>query len=217
MTNQERSLFCQCLASLFSPPEAEVILKVHQGAVYAFLKNYIEAWKEDITLFIGFHPEGAFQTFLEVLKSEYDRHFSGSAGGGISLVESYYKPWTQDPTCSLSFASSTGYLMGDAAVHLSEVYRQCHIEVPEEFKAYPDHLVLEIEFLSFLYQWAMDGEIRKFIRDHLDWIPSLKEEFIKHQIHSFYLSVLEVLDLFLKKERERLEVKEWKEEHSLRN
>ena len=217
MTNQERSLFCQCLASLLSPPEAEVILKVHQGAVYTFLKNYLEAWNEDISLPVRFHPDGAFQTFFEILKSEYNTHFSSSVGGGISLIESYYKPWTQDTTCSLPFASSKGYLMGDSAVHLSEVYRQCHIEVTEEFKATPDHLVLELEFLSFLYQWATDREIKKFIRDHLDWIPSLKEEFLKNQIHSFYLSVLEVLDLFLKKERERLEVKKWKEEHSLRN
>lgn len=206
MTNQERGLFCQLIASLFSPPESEVILKVHQGAVHAFLKKYIEAWNEKITLLVDFLPDGAFQTFLEVLKNEYDTHFSCSIGGGISLIESYYKPWTQDMTCSLPFASSKGYLVGDSAVHLSELYRHCHIEVPEEFKAYPDHLVLELEFLSFLYQWATDGEIKKFIRDHLDWIPSLKEAFIRHHVHSFYLSVLEVLDLFLEKEKKRLEV-----------
>jgi TorA maturation chaperone TorD len=217
MTHQERSLVCQLFVSLFSPPEAEMILRVHQGTIYAFLKKYIDAWKRDITLLIGFHPDRAFQTSLEVLKDEYDHYFSGSVGRGISLIESYYKPWTQDPTCSLPFASSRGYLMGDAAVHLSEVYRQCHIEVPEEFKGCPDHLVLELEFLSHLYQWATDREVKKFIGNHLDWISSLKKEFIKHPIHPFYVAALDVLDLFLNQERERLEVMEWREEHSLRN
>ena len=96
--------------------------------------------------------------------------------------------------------------MGDSALHLLEIYHQCGLEVSEEFKGCPDHIAMELEFLSYLYQQATDIEIKTFIEDHLDWIPLLREEFNRFHPHRFYGSTLEVLDLFLNKERERLEV-----------
>ena len=54
--------------------------------------------------------------------------------------------------------------MGDSAMHLLEIYRQCGLEVAEEFKGCPDHIVLELEFLSYLYRWATDMEVRKVYR-----------------------------------------------------
>jgi TorA maturation chaperone TorD len=65
---------------------------------------------------------------------------------------------------------------------------------------------MELEFLSFLFQWTTDIESNKFIEDHMDWIPLLKEELKRFHPHPFYISTLEVLDLFLNRERERLEV-----------
>ena len=96
--------------------------------------------------------------------------------------------------------------MGDSAVHLLEIYRQCGLEISEEFKGCPDHIAMELEFLSYLYQWATDVEIKMFIRDHLDWIPSLREEVERLHAHSFYVSALGALDLFVNKEKERLEI-----------
>jgi TorA maturation chaperone TorD len=65
---------------------------------------------------------------------------------------------------------------------------------------------MELEFLSYLYELATDIEVKKFIEDHLDWVPLLKEEFGRFHPHPFYISILEVLNLFLDKERERLGV-----------
>jgi TorA maturation chaperone TorD len=139
------------------------------------------------------------------LKVEYARLFSGLSEESTSLVESFYKRWTQDPNCPLPFASERGLLMGDSAVHLLEIYRQCGIEVSEEFRGCPDHIAMELEFLSYLYQWATDVEIKMFIKDHLDWIPLVEQELKRFHPHSFYSGALEILDLFLNKERERLE------------
>jgi TorA maturation chaperone TorD len=86
-----------------------------------------------------------------------------------------------------------------------EVYHHCDIEVPEEFKGCPDHIALELDFLSYLYQWATDVEIKMFIENHLDWIPLLKEELKDVHAHPFYMSALEILGLFLNDEKERLE------------
>jgi TorA maturation chaperone TorD len=98
--------------------------------------------------------------------------------------------------------------MGDSAVHLLELYHQCGLEVSEEFKGCPDHNVMELEFLSYLYERATDHEVKTFIEDHLDWVPLLREEFGRFHPHPFYVSTLEVLNLFLDRERERLEVED---------
>lgn len=206
MTSQEKEYFCQLLASLFYPPDQELVKQIYQRTLYSFFEKYIQSRGGTEDLLKGFLTKGEFENLLEDLKNEYGRLFSSLSEESISLVESFYKPWTRDASCSLPFASERGLLMGDSAVHLLEIYHQCGLEVSEEFKGCPDHIAMELEFLSYLYQWATDIEIRKFIEDHLDWIPFLKEELKRFCPHSFYVSTLEVLDLFLNKERERLEV-----------
>ena len=96
--------------------------------------------------------------------------------------------------------------MGDSAIHLLAIYQKCGLEVSEEFKGCPDHIVTELEFLSYLYERATDIEVKTFIEDHLDWVPLLREELRRFHPNLFYLSALEVLHLFLNRERERLEV-----------
>ena len=98
--------------------------------------------------------------------------------------------------------------MGDSAFHLLEIYRQCGLEVADDKRGTPDHLAVELDFLSYLYRCGTELEVRQFIKDHLDWIPLLKEEIERSDPHPFYRSALEVLDLFLGQERKRLEEKE---------
>jgi TorA maturation chaperone TorD len=206
MTTQEKECFCQLLASLFCPPDQELVKQIQQRTLYSFFEKYIQSWGEEKGLLKGFFIEGDFENLLEDLKNEYSRLFSGLNQEGISLVESYYKPWTQDPHCFLSFAKEKGFLMGDSAIHLLAIFQQCGLEVAEEFKGRPDHIVMELEFLSYLYRWTSDREVKRFIEDHLDWIPLLKEEFKRFHPHPFYNCLLEVLDLFLSMERKRLEM-----------
>jgi putative dimethyl sulfoxide reductase chaperone len=206
MTTQEKEYVCQLLASLFYPPDQGLVKQIYQRTLYSFFEKYIQSWGGKEDLLEGFLMAGASENLLGDLKDEYDRLFSGVSEEPISLVESFYKPWTQDPHCPLPFASKRGFLMGDSALHLLEIYRLCGLEVSEGFKGCPDHIAMELEFLSYLYQWATDIEIKRFIEDHLDWIPFLKEEFKQFHPHPFYVSTLEVLDLFLNRERERLEV-----------
>ncbi len=206
MSAQEKEYFCQLLASLFYPPDQELVKQIHQGVLYSFFEGYIQSWGEGKDLLRGFLGRGVGENLLRDLKNEYGRLFSGLSQESISLVESFYKPWTQDTCCSLPFASERGLLMGDSALHLLEVYHQCGLEASEEFKGCPDHIAMELEFLSYLYQSATDVEIKTFIEDHMDWIPLLKEELMRFHPHSFYVSTLEVLGLFLNRERERLEV-----------
>jgi TorA maturation chaperone TorD len=209
MTNAERERFLEILACLFSPPDREMVELVHQGNIYSFFHHYFQIWGEDTNILEGFLMERGPEIIFRDLKEEYGRLFSSEAGSEkISLVESFYKPWTQDPHCPLPFATEKGLLMGDSALHLLALYKQCGLELGEEYQGTPDHLVMELEFLSFLYERATDKEIKIFIEDHLDWITLLREEFKEFHCHPFYRSALEVLILFLHKGKERLEVED---------
>ena len=205
MTPREKKQLCELMAGLFSPPERGVIDEVRKGDVFSILENAMKAWGGDPTLLIGLQASDSPDALYVELQKEYNRLFSGRKEKSVSLVESPYKPWTQDGECRLSFAREKGLLGGDSALHLTAIFRQSGVEVPDSFKACPDHLVLELEFLSALYGEATDRQVRQFIQDHLDWIPQLKKEMIQFQPHPFYLSAMELLDLFLTHERDRLE------------
>jgi TorA maturation chaperone TorD len=207
VTNAERERFLEILASVFSPPDREMVEHVHQGSIHSFFHHYFQIWGEDTNILEGFLTERGPEIVFRDLKEEYSRLFSSEAGSEkISLVESFYKPWTQDPHCPLPFATEKGLLMGDCALHLLALYKQCGLEVEGEYQGMPDHLIMELEFLSYLYRWKKDKEIKILMEDHLDWISLLREKFKEFHSHPFYRSALEVLLLFLRKEKERLEV-----------
>jgi putative dimethyl sulfoxide reductase chaperone len=205
MPSMDKSSLCQLLASLFSPPDGEMVNLVCRGTVYSFFKNLGQAWGADEGALEGFQIDKTLEALLTLLREEYDRLFSETGKEKISLVESVYRPWSQDPSCGLAFAKETGLLMGDSAVHLSRVYQGCGLEIAEPLKGMPDHLIVELEFLSYLYQWAEDKDVGTFIKHHFDWIPLLIERGRAAHPHPFYGSLLEFLGLFVEAERERLE------------
>jgi TorA maturation chaperone TorD len=206
MKDEEKEYFCRVLATLFYAPDEELVKQIRQRTLYSFFEEYVHSWGGTGDLLKGFLVEDNGENLLEELKAEYDRLFSGLCEESISLVESFYKPWTGDARCPLPFASERGLIMGDSAIHLLAIYQQCDLAVSEEFKSCPDHIVMELEFLSYLYERATDIEAKTFIEDHLDWVSLLEEKFWILHAHPFYLSALEVLNLFLNREKERLEV-----------
>jgi TorA maturation chaperone TorD len=207
VTHAERERFLEILACLFSAPDREMVDQVHQGNIYSFFRHYFQTWGEDSNILEGFLTKGDRESIFRDLKKEHDRLFASETGSEkVSLVESFYKAWTQDPHCPLPFATQKGLLMGDSALHLLALYEQWGLKCEGEYHGMPDHLIMELEFLSFLYQRATDREIKRFIEDHLDWINLLGEKFKGFHSHPFYGSALEVLLLFLRKEKERLEV-----------
>ncbi len=206
MMPREKKELCQLMAGLFSTPDRETIEPLCMDAILSRMEGYLRSLGGDLAWLLGFAPQRETEALYRELEMEYDRLFARPTGDRVSLVESTYKPWTRDGDCPLSFARETGLLMGDSAIHMAAIFRYSGVEVPEEFRAWPDHLVLELELLSALYGEATDREVRQFIQDHLDWVPELKKNLLPCRPHPFYLSAIELLDLFLNRERERLEI-----------
>jgi TorA maturation chaperone TorD len=207
MTNREKGDFCALAASLLAPPNGETVGQLKQREIQSLLEENIREWGGDPRLLAGLADEKNSEGDLAALQREYERLFASLPGQRISLVESTYKPWTGDGSCSLAFAGDKGLLMGDAALHMQGIYRRWSLEVPEEFRGTPDHLLLELEFLSLLYHSATREQIQGFIEDHLDWVPDLKERVNKADPHPFYQYAVELINLFLLNERKEEKAK----------
>jgi TorA maturation chaperone TorD len=207
MTSSEKERFCLLAASLFAPPEGEAIADFQSKEVLSHLDRYVRMWGGDKHLPLGLTQPAESQDFLSVLQGEYRRLF-GDWDGEVSLVESTYKPWTADRKCGMVFAASKGLIMGDPALHMLQLYRECSLEIPHEYRSMPDHLSLELDFLALLYRWAGHEQIGRFIADHMDWIPEFKEAVEKAEPHPFYRSAVELLHLFFQHETGRSKVED---------
>ncbi|MBI4634069.1 MAG: molecular chaperone TorD family protein [Deltaproteobacteria bacterium] len=200
MTNGEKEQFCAFAASLLAPPDVAMVDDLRQEELRSLIEAYAREWGGDRQLPSALTKEAGKKDFLSTLQEEYARLFGQWEGEKISLVESAYKPWTTDKECGMVFAASTGLVMGDYALHMLEIYRQLSLKVPEEFRSMPDHLVLELDFLALLYKFASSAQIERFIGDHLDWVPELKEAMEKANPHPFYRNAVELIHLFLQNE-----------------
>lgn len=95
----------------------------------------------------------------EELAEAYYQAF-GRPRGALRPIESVYKPWTSDPTAELALARSRGWLGGDPAAHLRDLYQAVGITTPRALAHAPDHLALELEFMaswSSMERWRSSG------------------------------------------------------------
>ncbi len=197
MTKGEKEKFCLWAAFLISPPNKKLLTSLTKGKIWAFLKKIITKWGSNPQLFAPSFRGDFPEEFLLTLKAEYNRLFIDPQGAKISLVESTYKTWTINPSCRLAWANKKGLLMSDYALHLQDIFGQLSLETPPEYQSTPDHLIIELEFLSLLYRLASLGQVRNFINDHLDWIPDLQKKIEQAGAILFYRQTIELINLFL--------------------
>jgi hypothetical protein len=118
------------------------------------------------------HYSGKEEAFLEDWRASR-LEFQGRAPR-ICLEESVYKVWTTDRAHPMS--GKTGYSFGDPAQHMAELFSLYGLETSPELMLAPDHLSYLLEFLSLFLETRPEQEIESFCRDHLDWIPDLREK-----------------------------------------
>ena len=112
---------------------------------------------------------------LESLRNFFIRCFIGIGKKSVLPVESLYKKWTEDPTARLPIAGSTGYLMGDAALHARYLLDHYGLSVPPDYQMMPDHLVLLLELAAYLLRQRTETESHMFLKQHLDWLGRFGE------------------------------------------
>ena len=138
-------------------------------------------------------------------KQSYMQCFMGITKPYAPPVESVYKVWTTDPSAELSIASSKGYFMGDAALHIRYLFEQFQITIPEEYKNMPDHLTLLLEFLSFLLREDQKEFAKQFLTDHFDWLDDFMLELKQLNNSSLFVEVTALVKLAVEDELKKLE------------
>ena len=113
MMSRGKEDLCGLLASLFSPPDRELARQIGRGLVHSFLQKWVSSWEGPSHLLKGFCMDGEGDAILDNLKDGYERLFSYLKKENISLIESFYKSWTRDPHCALSFSTEKGLVMGN--------------------------------------------------------------------------------------------------------
>jgi TorA maturation chaperone TorD len=162
------------LSAFWQPPDERFWHNLADGSVDQELASF---WR--LSGLPSFHDaQPTFQNnlpTLDELKLFYLRCFIGIGKQSALPVESIYKKWTDDPTARLPIAGSTGYLMGDPALHARYLLEHYQLQIPPDYRMMPDHLLLLLELLAFLLEHRPTEESRTFLNQHFDWLDSFGE------------------------------------------
>ena len=191
--NEIKADIAGMLARLIARPDEELVSALNSGELGRALKPYLNLHGPAA----GFLDTGYT---LDGLTALHDKAMGPASGRSLLPVESLFKLWSDDDEGSHPSNAARGLLMGDPAMHMLELYSRYAIEVPVEFSGQPDHLVLELEFLSMLYENCSGEVVQRFIMDHLDWVPDLLMQWREMKVPEFYVRVAEAIDNFLEKE-----------------
>ncbi|MFN2364508.1 MAG: molecular chaperone TorD family protein, partial [Halarsenatibacteraceae bacterium] len=175
-------LFC----NLISKPETAIYKELKSNLHIQLFNRYNEYFTEIKV------PENWENNNLPELNKWNDlwKEYLAINNPGLKLIESVYKPWTIDESCGMPFADDKGYIMGDWAHHMLHLYELLDFEIPEKFSFCPDHLMLELEFMSILVEEADHRDQLQFVQQHLDWLDDLVEEAEAIELDQFYLKLL---------------------------
>lgn len=186
-------IFAQ-LSEFFKEPSMEFAGDVASGRLHGFFVESLAASGIDQSLLMGLLLTGDVYSRLS---EEYRRLFSGPLPPYIVPAESAYKRWTNDPGCPLPLAGEKGYLMGDPAIDMIKRYRANGIQIPDKYASMPDHIALELEYMSFLCNNDYEEEQEVFVHNHLDWIDDLKDDISNVCESGFYRTAVNLTSAFV--------------------
>ena len=141
------------------------------------------------------------QELLKELAEEYAALFI--MPGGVNPTES---------------VSRSGLYMQTFAGQVTRFYRKCSFTLPDDFKGFPDHIGIELEFMSHLAkneagayrENKADGWValqKEFLQDHLSrWAADFAGDVAKYTRQPFYREMARLLYEFIRSEAEELMV-----------
>ena len=124
--------------------------------------------------------------------------------GALPPVESLYKEWGGH---AAGLQQGQGFYLGDAAKHVRAVCESLEIQIPSEYQAMPDHLVLLLELFEYLRTHAPAEDARDFAEHHFDWLGEYRSVMmlragaqgdpVLERVAEFYGQVLAAIDSFV--------------------
>lgn len=187
------------LAECFRMPTPEFVENAMSGALARVLKDIHGAASDRLILV----AEGrSLAELTELLTDEYYQTFKGPFPPYVVPVESVYKAWAgSNPGAECS--QEKDMLMGDPAIEMLKRYRADGIELPPDFKAYPDHVALILEYAGLLLERGAPGAYEEFVAAHLDWMEALWRDIHSQTESPFYRAAADLLHAFARDELER--------------
>jgi TorA maturation chaperone TorD len=194
-----RSELYALLSEGFKEPTADFVREWTSAEMAAYLH---QAFTE-----LGYSiPIVYYTNWAALIKDVNDQRiafYEAFEGRKLFPIESIYRQWTHDESAEVPFAKEKGYLMSDAALHMLELYRQYGIEFPAQFQGQPDHLCLELEFMSFLVSHGNEEMQRTFLHEHLDWLDDFCSEAHNKGLTGFYANLVALVQEFVCQERKQ--------------
>ena len=147
------------------------------------------------------------------LNVEYNRLFVGPGHLPSPPYESVYKTKNEE--------NKEGLVMGDATLDAKRQYLSAGITLPEDFTDLPDHIGVELDFMSclcfeeasMLQKGNEEGatEVRKkqyeFLSSHLDnWITVFCEAVCTSTHSEFYQGIAQVSEIWVHFDKEELDL-----------
>ncbi len=170
-------------------------------------------------------PVKYVQLTEEELEEEFQRFFVVPGPDYIPPYESVYKDRWEIPTCTLAggegpILSATGLMWGPSTVAVKREYEETGFILASNWNEPPDHLGIELEWMSHLcemecHAWQKKSlrtaqrwkeRQRAFLRDHLlSWVPDLHRAIERSSMNQFYRYLVGQLDEFLRWEVKDIE------------
>lgn len=186
---QQAAQIFSLFAELYKPPEVDLWTEINRNRLLERVRN--EA--EDLFGAVNLAKVQEIPETFEQMKSLYSSSLTSVRKDAALPIESIYKQWTSDQTCQMPFARSTGYLLGDSALHIRFILKEFQMEIPNEYSQTPDHLAVLLELLAYFIENSPDEFVLQFINDHFDWLDDFAEKLVSISKHSFYPQVTELL------------------------
>ena len=158
---------------------------IERAEAYRLLADFfLKAPEEDMLRAIKDDFELESDETAEEIRKDFDRLFSYPEGK-LPPIESFF--------LTLENTSS--------ADEVSGFYTSAGLTIEEEFELIPDHIYLELLFMSYLIETNKYELQKVFLSEHLlNWVPDYCDELIKETKTVFYREVAEITRDFLTSE-----------------
>ena len=148
------------LAACFYPPTPALI----EEGCCANLAALLEPFAAEAASFAGAAAVAAGQSSLEALAVEHARLFIGP----FQLVA---------PPYGSIYLDEAKTVMGDSTARVAAFYRNCGLQLADDFHELPDHFAVELEFISYLAFKQREAEVSGDLSE-VARISALQQEFL---------------------------------------